>query len=58
MNLFSDQFVDSLSDVEVANISAESISDRKARRTLTRHIDRLERAILESEAILREHFIT
>jgi hypothetical protein len=58
MNLFSDQFVDSLSDAEVASISAERIPDRKARRTLTRHIERLEAVILDSEAILREPIIT
>jgi hypothetical protein len=58
MNLFSDQFIDSLSDAEVASISAESIPDRKTRRTLTRHIERLEKVILESEAILREPIIT
>ena len=58
MNLFSNQFVDSLSDVEVASISAERIPDRKARRTLTRHIESLEAVILDSEAILREAIIT
>jgi hypothetical protein len=57
MNLFSDQFVDSLSDAEVASLSAESITDRKARRVLTRHIERLEKAILESEALLREPIV-
>lgn len=54
MDLFSNKFVDSLSDEEVSSIAAESVSDRKARRELKEDIQNLERAISESEAILRE----
>ncbi len=46
--------MDSLSGTEVARISAESAADRKARRELKEDIERLEMAIKESEAILRE----
>jgi hypothetical protein len=54
MDLFSNKFVDSLSDEEVSRIAAESVPDRKARRELKEDIQNLERAISESEAILRE----
>jgi hypothetical protein len=54
MDLFSNKFVDSLSDEEVSKISAESVTDRKKRRELKEDIQNLERAISESEAILRE----
>jgi SAM-dependent MidA family methyltransferase len=54
MDLFSNEFVDSLSDEEVSSIAAESVPDRKARRELKEDIQNLERAISESEAILRE----
>jgi hypothetical protein len=52
MNLFSEAFIKSLSDVEVARISAESVADRKIRRELNEDVERLEKAISESEAIL------
>jgi hypothetical protein len=57
MNLFSYHFVDSLTDTEVASISAESVADRKTRRELNEDIERLEKAISESEAILRDPII-
>jgi hypothetical protein len=57
MNLFSNEFVDSLTDAEVASISAESVADRKTRRELNEDIERLEKAISESEAILREPIV-
>jgi hypothetical protein len=54
MDLFSNNFVDSLSDEEVSEISAESVPDRKVRRELKEDIQNLERAISESETIMRE----
>jgi hypothetical protein len=57
MSLFSNEFVDSLTDADVASISAESVADRKTRRELKEDIERLEKAISESEAILREPIV-
>jgi hypothetical protein len=54
MDLFSNKFVDSLPDEEVSRICAENAADRKVRRELKEDIQNLERAISESEAILRE----
>jgi hypothetical protein len=54
LNVFSNKFVDSLPDSEVERISAESPQDRRKRRTLKEDIEKLELAISESEAILRE----
>jgi hypothetical protein len=54
LNVFSNNFVDSLPDSEVDRISAESAQDRRKRRTLKEDIEKLELAISESEAILRE----
>jgi hypothetical protein len=57
MDLFSNKFVDSLSDAEVSSIAEESIPDRKVRRELKEDIQNLERAISESEAIMREPIV-
>jgi hypothetical protein len=57
MNLFSKDFIDSLMDAEVASLSAESVPDRKTRRELNEDIERLEKAISESEAILKEPIV-
>ena len=54
MDVFSINFVVSLSDEEVTRISAESAADRKARRELKEDIEKLETAIATSEAILKE----
>jgi len=54
LDVFSDKLVDSLPDSEVERISAESPQDRRRRRTLKDDIEKLELAISESEAILRE----
>mgnify|MGYP003633891340 CR=1 FL=1 len=54
MDVFSTEWVDSLTDEEVKNICAESVADRKTRRELGEDIERLERAIKESEMILNE----
>lgn len=54
MDVFSTEWVDSLSDEEVKKICAESVADRKTRRELGEDIERLERAIKESEMILNE----
>ena len=53
-DVFSTEWVDSLTDEEVKNICAESVADRKTRRELGEDIERLERAIKESEMILNE----
>ncbi|PVH75991.1 hypothetical protein DL98DRAFT_642610 [Cadophora sp. DSE1049] len=54
MEVFSTEWVDSLNDEEVKKICAESVADRKTRRELGEDIERLERAIKESEMILNE----
>ena len=54
MDVFSTEWVDSLTDEEVKKICAESVADRKTRRELGEDIERLERAIKESEMILNE----
>ena len=56
MNLFSTKLIDRLSESEIKEIAAESPSDRKKRRELKEDIEKLEMAISESEAILREPF--
>jgi hypothetical protein len=54
MDVFSDAFVETRPDREVKEIAAESAADRKTRRELMEDIERLEKAIAESEAILKE----
>ncbi|KAH6674795.1 P-loop containing nucleoside triphosphate hydrolase protein [Halenospora varia] len=54
MDVFSNDFVDGLSDMEVARISAESPDDRKLRKNLQEDILKLETAIKDSEEILKE----
>jgi hypothetical protein len=57
LNLFSNEFVDSLPDEEISRLSAESPADRKTRRELKEDIERLETAISVSEAILKEPMV-
>jgi hypothetical protein len=57
LNLFSNDFLDSLPDEEISRISAESPADRKKRRELKEDIERLETAISVSEAILKEPMV-